>query len=382
MLTELATRHGPLTLPVFCPDATRGVVRSVGADDLRQCGVQGLVVNTLHLARAPGVGLVKSQGGIHAFMGWDRPVISDSGGFQAMSVIRQNPRYGSLSDAGISYVNADAPDRKKLKLTPEKCIQMQFDLGADLMVCLDDCPRADADRDQVEESVRRTILWARRCKEEFERQVATRRWGAAKRPLLFGVIHGGPYEGLRQRCAQELQAMGFDGYGLGGWPLDAAGELAEETLAFTASLMPDHLPKYALGVGSPQNIVRCYKMGYDIFDCVLPTRDARHQRLYCFDGEDSQGSTEITNAAGTIPYSFLYIQDDLYKRDARPISQVCDCECCRRYSRSYLHHLFQIQDGLALRLATVHNLRFYTMLMYRTRDLLGKTGAVGGDTAV
>ena len=134
MPAELVTRHGSLALPVFCPDATRAVVRTVGADDLRRCGVQGLVVNTLHLTQTPGVGLIKSQGGVHAFMGWDRPLISDSGGFQAMSLIRQNPRYGAASDAGIAYTNADAPARKKLKLTPEKCIQIQFDLGSDIMV--------------------------------------------------------------------------------------------------------------------------------------------------------------------------------------------------------------------------------------------------------
>ena len=361
---ELATRHGPLALPVFCPDATRGVVRTVDAGDLRRCGVQGLVVNTLHLAQTPGVGLIKSQGGIHVFMSWDRPVITDSGGFQAMSMIRQNPRYGTVSDAGISYVNVDAPGRKKLKLTPEKCVQIQFDLGSDLMVCLDDCPRADADRDQVEESVRRTVLWAGRCKRESERQVDNRRLDAAQRPLLFGVIHGGSDERLRQRCAEELEEIGFDGYGFGGWPLDAAGKLVEETLAFTASLMPDHLPKYALGVGSPESIVRCCRMGYGIFDCVLPTRDARHQRLYCFDDADAP--------AGAIGYSFLYMQDDLHKRDARPISQACDCECCKHYSRSYLHHLFQIQDGLAQRLATIHNLRFYTMFVDRVRSLARK----------
>lgn len=185
-----------------------------------------------------------------------------------------------------------------------------------------------------------------------------RRLAEVERPKLFGVIHGGYEPALRRQCAEALIPLGFDGFGFGGWPLDPAGDLAEETLACTADLMPDHLPKYALGVGSPENIARCVEMGYQVFDCVLPTRDARHQRLYCFDFcEGSQPSQ------GLLGYSFLYIQDDQYKRDGRPVSEVCDCPCCVHYSRSYLHHLFDIGDTLALRLATMHNLRFYTQWM-------------------
>jgi queuine tRNA-ribosyltransferase len=321
----------------------------VDAADLRACGVPGVVVNTLHLTQSPGVGLIKSQGGVHSFMGWDRPVISDSGGFQAMSMIRENARYGSISDAGISYVNADAPGRKKLKLTPEKCIQIQFDLGSDILVCLDDCPRPDASSGDVAEAVRRTIHWAERCKQEFETQVARR--GLDTPPLLFGVIQGGFDRASRQQCAEGLLPLEFDGYGFGGWPLGSEGELAEEILAYTASLMPRELPKYALGVGSPENVARCRRMGYGIFDCVLPTRDARHHRLYCEDPEQPAG------------YSFLYILDDQHKRDRRPVSERCDCICCVTASKSYLHHLFKIRDSLACRLATIHNLRFYQRWM-------------------
>ena len=382
--TELSTGHGSLLLPAFLPDATRAVVRTVDVGDLLRCGVQGLVVNALHLAQAPGAGLVKSQGGIHSFMGWDRPVISDSGGFQAMSMIRENARYGTISDAGITFTNVDAPKRRKLKLTPEKCIQIQFDLGSDIMMCLDDCPCPNAHAREVAASVRRTILWARRCKQEFERRLAIRAGGHSasraanrepleseaaadgqpadgrtrkgERPRLFGIIQGGYDESARRSCAQELLSIGFDGYGFGGWPLDPDGNLATDTLAYTASLMPDSLPKYALGVGSPESILRCWQMGYAIFDCVLPTRDARHHRLYCADP-----------STGPDAYSFLYIRDDKHKRDSRPVSEVCDCYCCTHYSQSYLHHLFKVQDGLAYRLATIHNLRFYTLLMERLR---------------
>jgi queuine tRNA-ribosyltransferase len=349
------------------------VVRTVDSQDLRRCGMPGLVVNAFHLASTPGVGLVKSQGGVHAFMDWDRPIITDSGGFQAMSMIRENARYGTISDAGITYTNPEARRRKRLKLTPEKCIQIQFDLGADIMICLDDCPRPDADRQGVADAVRRTVLWARRCKDEYDRQLDNRGLDGERRPLLFGIIQGGYDPSMRQRCAEALWPMAFDGYGFGGWPLDLEGNLAEETLAHTASLMPDHLPKYALGVGSPANLVSCWRMGYQLFDCVLPTRDARHQRLYCEDPE-----------AGPHGYAFLYIQDDVHKRDSRPLSEHCDCPCCSHYSRSYLHHLFQIRDGLAQRLATIHNLRFYARLMERlqneTQNLPGSS-VLEGDEA-
>jgi queuine tRNA-ribosyltransferase len=342
-------------LPAFFPDATRAVVRAVDAQDLQRCGIQGLVVNAFHLASTPGVGLIKSQGGVHAFMDWQAPIIADSGGFQAMSMIRENKRYGSISDAGIHFRNPDS--KGGLKLTPEKCIQIQLDLGADVLMCLDDCPRPDASSEEVAEAVRRTANWARRCKNEFERQVVVRRLEEGERPLLFGIIQGGYDDEMRRRCAEQLWPIGFDGYGFGGWPLDLEGNLAEETLAGTARLMPDHQPKYALGVGSPQNIVRCWRMGYRLFDCVLPTRDARHQRLYCEEPE-----------RGPYASSFLYMQDDVHKRDRRPVSEHCDCPCCTHYTRSYLHHLFQIRDGLAQRLATLHNLRFYARLMERLRQ--------------
>ncbi|MBN1642173.1 MAG: tRNA guanosine(34) transglycosylase Tgt [Anaerolineae bacterium] len=354
-LETLETGHGAVALPAFFPDATRAVVRSLDARDLEECGVQGLIVNTFHLTYAPGVGLVKSQGGVHAFMGWERPVISDSGGFQAMSMVRENARYGRISDAGITFTNIDAKGRSRLRLTPEKCIQIQFDLGSDIMICLDDCPRADADADQVADAVRRTVLWARRCKAEFVRQVEMRALTEAP-PRLFAIVQGGYSKRHRWECAEALIEIGFDGYGFGGWPLDLAGNLAESTLDYTARLMPDGLPKYALGVGNPAAVVRCAEMGYDLFDCVLPTRDARHQRLYYF-----------SDGAESLAYEHLYIGDDKYKRDPRPVSQVCDCLCCTRYSRSYLNHLFSIQDRLAARLATIHNLRFYTQLMTKLR---------------
>jgi queuine tRNA-ribosyltransferase len=201
------------------------------------------------------------------------------------------------------------------------------------------------------------VLWAERCKREFERQLEIRSFKDQRPPRLFGIIQGGYSKRQRWECAEALIEIGFDGYGFGGWPLDPDGDLAEAILDYTARLMPKELPKYALGVGSPSSVVRCEEMGYDIFDCVLPTRDARHQRLYCWDSEGGH----------PFAWSYIYIQDNRYKRDPRPIDPLCQCLCCRRYSRSYLHHLFAIGDALSSRLATIHNLCFYARLMEKLR---------------
>ena len=357
-LSTIQTTHGELRLPVYFPDATRGVVRSLDSRDIETCGIEGLVVNTFHLSTAPGAGLIKRAGGIHHFMNWQRPIASDSGGFQIMSMIRDNPRYGTISDRGIHFTNIDRGGAKT-KFTPEKSIQVQFDLGADIMICLDDCPRPNALAAVNVESVRRTVLWAKRCRAEFDRLLAVRGRAGEARPLLLGVIQGGFDPQLRAECAGELLALGFDGYGFGGWPLDAKGRLAESTLAHTARLMPDDGPKFALGVGKPENIVRGFQMGYNIFDCVLPTRDARRGRLVAF----SEPDLASVNVFQKGFYRYVYLQDAKHKRDTNPISETCDCLCCRHYSLGYLHHLFEIKETLAYRMATMHNLRFYARLI-------------------
>jgi queuine tRNA-ribosyltransferase len=359
------TAHGALRLPVFLPDATRGVVRTVDSQDLEACGVPGLVVNAFHLSTRPGAGLLKHAGGIHAFMDWQRPVASDSGGFQLMSMIRQNPRYGTITQRGIHFTDVDA-SREKVLFTPERSIRLQFDLGADLMVCLDDCPRPDAPGDEVQLAVERTIHWAGRCRVEFDRLLAARWKGAGPRPLLFGVIQGGYDRAMRRRCAEALFPLGFDGFGFGGWPLTPEGELADEILGYTAGLLPESGPRFALGVGSPEHIVHCQRLGWQIFDCVLPTRDARHGRLYVY---EAAGLADVDVSAPDF-YRYLYVRDDKHKREKGPVSTACDCPCCRRYSLAYVHHLFAVDDPLGLRLATLHNLRFYTQLM----ELIGRRG--------
>ncbi len=354
----LETAHGPLSLPVFFPDATRGVVRTVDSRDLEAVGVRGCVVNVFHLSSRPGVGLIKSAGGIHEFMDWPRPIASDSGGFQLMSMIRENPMYGTVTKRGIHFVDADRGGKKVL-FTPERSIRYQIDLGSDLVICLDDCPSPDASADEVAASVRRTVQWAERCRAEFDRLLAVRHRGDGPRPLLFGVVQGGYDREMRRRCAEELLPLGFDGFGFGGWPLTPEGALAEEIFAYTASLLPDPLPRFALGVGSPEHIVTCYRLGWRIFDCVLPTRDARHGRLYVWNAPDP-GLADLRTPDF---YDFVYIRDEKHKRAWGPLSEACDCPCCRDYSLGYLHHLFDVDDPLGQRLATMHNLRFYTQLL-------------------
>jgi queuine tRNA-ribosyltransferase len=281
-----------------------------------------------------------------------------------MSMIRENPRYGTVSKRGIHFTDIDG-DRKKVLFTPEKSIRLQFDLGTDLVVCLDDCPSPDASPGEVDQAVARTIGWARRCKGEFERLLEIHGLGDDQGPFLFGVIQGGYDRAQRQRCAEALLSLGFDGFGFGGWPLTLEGELAEETLAFTAALVPEELPRFALGLGRPEHIVRCYQMGWRLFDCVLPTRDARHGRLYVY----SASRFDDVDLLAPEFYHFVYVRDDKHKRQKGPISLACDCPCCRDYALGYLHHLFEIGDPLGLRLATLHNLRFYTQLLERISAL-------------
>lgn len=358
----LRTPHGDVALPAFFPDATRGVVRGLDAADLEACGVSGLVVNAFHLGNRPGSRTVHALGGVHALMNWRRPIISDSGGFQIFSLIRQNPRLGSITNKEAIFRAAEG--QKAQRLSPEKAIQTQLRLGADILVCLDDCTHPEAPREEQAASVARTIEWAERCKAEFERGVGGRtrkdrlkaelRTQSVPRPLLFAVIQGGADPELRRRCAAELVAMGFDGYGFGGWPFDANGRLLADILALTADLMPGDKPRYALGIGSPNALVACARMGYTLFDCALPTRDARRGRLYVFRGDG-------------LEHGRLYLRDPAHRRDAKPVSDSCDCLTCRGYSRAYLHHLFAVGDALAWRLATIHNLRFYATLMTRRR---------------
>lgn len=355
---RLELLHGELLLPAFLPDGTGGVVRSVDASDLRSAGIPGIVMNTYHLILKPGAKLIGALGGLHRFVNWNGVILTDSGGFQAFSLVRSNPEWGTIRKDGLIFKTNQG---KKVILTPEKCIDAQFSFGSDIMMCLDYCTHPDDPYDMQKLAVDYTIRWAERSKLEYDRMVEAKYGHKGRKPLLFAIIQGGNDKELRHQCAEALTSMGFDGYGFGGWPLQDNGVLLTDILSYTAQLIPPGLPRYAMGIGKPENIIACARMGYNLFDCVIPTREARHGKLYIF-------NTSNLDLESRDFYECLYIKDDKYIRDDGPISESCDCYCCRNFSRAYLRHLFISKDCLAYRLATIHNLRFYTRLMSIIRD--------------
>ncbi len=367
-LKKVTIKGKELLFPNFFPDATRGVVRSVDSGDLKQVGIEGLVVNTYHLLSHPGSHLLKKFGGIKKFMNWNGWVISDSGGFQVLSMVFKNKKMGRITSKGVTFYLDTLNHRKPYLLTPEKSIQTQFRIGADIMVCLDFFTPPNADELMTKRSVDMTIEWAKRCKEEFLEQLENHHYNQSNRPLLFGVVQGGTNYKERTRCARELIKIGFDGFGLGGWPVNDQGEIDYEFLKVDAQLMPDNKPKYALGIGNPAAIIKAVEMGFNLFDCVLPTRDARHQRLYRF----KKDLTEVNLFDYPDNFEFVQIKKEIYKSAFYPIDKNCDCYTCRNYSLAYLHHLFKIRDSLAWRLATIHNLRLYTRLIQLLRGIINE----------
>lgn len=359
-LKSLQLVHGSLNLPVYLPDATFGVVRAVDAEDLLDSRVEALVMNTFHLMQRPGSSTVQALGGLHKMSGFSLPIVTDSGGFQAYSLIHQNPQYGSLNDKGLTFKPEGA--KRPFQLSPEKSVQLQIAYGSDIVICLDDCTHVDAPHDEQRLSIERTIAWANRGKETFKRLMEQKSLPEDLQPKMFAVIQGGGSRDLRRRCAEALLQTGFDGFGFGGWPLDAQGNLLEDILGYTRELVPPEYPMHALGVGHPYNVSACYRLGYSIFDSAMPTRDARHGRLYTYT------ESSLKSLAGSW-LEYLYIQDERHIKADKPISPDCDCLCCRRYSLGYLRHLFKMNDSLYPRLATMHNLRFMTLLTERLRSL-------------
>jgi queuine tRNA-ribosyltransferase len=331
--------------------------------------------------RRPGLRTIRGAGGVHRFMGWDGPILSDSGGFQVYSLIRQNPEYGVIRSNDVVFRDPDTGERTRL--TPERVIQAQLTLGSDVVVCLDDCTGIDADRDEQARAVERTVRWARASREAFDRltdgvAAASDAGGAraahdaatgATRPLLFAVVQGGDDEALRRECAAALAEIGFDGYGFGGWPLDESRALLTDPLHWVAEALPPDAPKHALGIGRPDYLVAAWTLGYTLFDSALPTRDARHGRLYTWRAGFPDGPRPPR--PGDAFFGTVHILDARQRSVTGPIDERCDCPTCRRYSRAYLHHLFRVGDASAERLATLHNLRFYARLI----DTLRRAGS-------
>jgi queuine tRNA-ribosyltransferase len=336
--------------PMFFPDATRAVVKSLDMSDVENTNTLGILVNTLHLHMSPGADVIKKQGGVSQFMNWHGATISDSGGFQVMSIAKSIG--GKVTDEGVTF---QMPNKPKSKLTPELSIKIQLALKTDLMVVLDDFTPPGASYEYAKETVERTIMWAKRCKKYFDDNVSK----TGKRPYLIGVVQGGDHLDLRADCTKALVDIGFDGLGYGGWPIQETGEFNYDVPAVIRKNTPDDYILYGLGVGKPHEIVRLVKEGWHVFDCVLPTRDARHKRLYVYNAK----TINDINIEDEKFYSYYTPDKEKYYRDNSPVSTACDCLLCTRYSKSYLSHLFRVGDMTAGRLATIHNLRFYSILM-------------------
>jgi len=349
--------------PIFVPDATYGAVRGVGGDELAGAGVRILMVNSFHMLRSPGVTRVNALGGLSTMMGWPGLVMTDSGGFQAYSMIRENAKFGAITKDGLTF---RFDGGAKTKLTPERAIINQRRLGADILFCLDDCTHPDESDDEQVAAVDRTVAWARRCKAEFAKTIDRGQNGTASdRPRLFAVVQGGNSESLRRRCAEQLLEIGFDGYGFGGWPLDSDGNLLYDIFAVLRDAIPAEFPLHALGLGHPESIARCFPLGYQTFDSSLPTRDARRGRLYRF----RHGSPALDDRW----FETVYVRDDVHLRSRDPISSCCPCVTCATYSLGYLNHLLQRDEPLYLRLATLHNLTFMNQLTTLLADRAATT---------
>jgi len=330
----LSTAHGELRTPAFMPVGTKATVKSVDPRELRDLGAEILLGNTYHLHFRPGTETIAELGGLHAFMGWDGPILTDSGGFQVFSLRHTILR---LDDDGVAF--RSVYDGDPARLTPELAARAQADLGSDIAMCLDVCPPADASRTQLEEAVRVTSLWAGR-----QRQAER-----APEQLLFGIAQGGTDPELRSRSIEEVAAIGFDGYALGGLAIGESREQMFETTSWATDLLPAERPRYFMGIGDPEGILEVIARGVDMFDCVLPTRNARTGTALSWEG----GRLNLRNAR--------------FARDPAPLDENCACPACTRFSRAYLRHLVNQQELLGHRLLTLHNLRFVLDLVAGAR---------------
>ena len=328
---QIKTPHGVVDTPAFLPVGTLGTVKGVLPSQLRDSGAQMVLANTYHLALRPGSELVRDLGGLHRFMDWDGPILTDSGGFQVFSLalLRQ------LDDDKVIF--RSHIDGSLLRLSPERAIRIQEDLGADCIMCLDECPPADDNPERIQTAVDRTTLWAQRCRDAQSRADQA----------LFGIVQGGTDERLRARSAEGLVPIDFPGYAIGGLSVGEATSEMYRTLDFTVPMLPADRPRYLMGVGTPTDIVEAVSCGIDLFDCVMPTRNGRNAMAFT-----SSGNVRLRNA--------------VHARNESPLDPECDCVACTRFSRAYLRHLFAAKEMLGPILLSLHNLTFYQKLM---RDL-------------
>ncbi len=339
-LGRLTTPHGVIETPAFMPVGTAATVKGQTQEDLEELGVQILLSNTYHLFLRPGHELIRQMGGLHKFMSWPHPILTDSGGFQVFSLSDLR----KVTDDGVTF--RSHLDGSEHFLSPEKSLEVQMALGSDIVMVLDECIEAPAPEPRAREAAVRTLAWAKRSRDYFARH------GDASRQALFGIVQGGTYAVLRRENADALVDLDFPGYAIGGLAVGETHALTCEMTQAAASRLPADRPRYLMGVGKPEQILDYVGLGIDMMDCVLPTRSARHGCLYT-----SQGRVLIRNAQ--------------YANDPRPIDENCRCSVCRRYSRSYLRHLYSTGEFLALILNTHHNLYFYLDMMRQIREAIG-----------
>ena len=360
---KITTPHGSLQTPFFMPIATRGVVKGLTPDDLEKLQATLVLSNTYHLWLKPGLEVIKKFNGLHNFMQWSRPILTDSGGFQIFSL----SKFRKITDSGVSF--SEPESGKKHFLTPEKSIDIQLTLGSDIIMVLDECPPWPCSKKEVAKAVERTTRWAQRCKDYFTEKTAGRL--REKKPLLFGIVQGGVHQDLREKSALELTNIGFDGYAVGGVAVGEPRAYLKKVLKYTMPLLPEDKPRYLMGLGRPEEIVESVKAGIDMFDCVIPTREGRHGRLFIRQKDFQKVGTSKKFNPKAI-YKNINISKEIYAKDKKIIDPNCGCYLCQNYSRAYLRHLFKIGDILAMRLASEHNLRFYLELMERIRGIRDK----------
>lgn len=362
---QLQTRHGRLETPFFMPVATQGTVKYVSAEDVRRLGSPILLSNTYHLMLRPGEKAMKKFGGLHKFMDWNGAILTDSGGFQVFSLAADRTKSGKslveLTDKGVTF--SSYVDGSKHYLTPERSLQIQTDLGVDIAVVLDECVALPATREYIAKSVDLTTAWAKRTKDYFKKL-------KGKKPLVFAVVQGGTDKELRLKSAKELSELNFDGYNIGGL---AVGETHKEmygVLDYLAEALPEHKPRYLMGVGYPENIVEAVKRGVDMFDCVIPTREGRHGRLFFFKPDTAKKIKALMRSKTTAKdnfYETTTITNAKWAKDNRPINKRSNIPELRNLSRAYLHYLFKVGEPLGKRLATLNNLEFYLKMMEEIR---------------
>ncbi len=339
---RLTFTRGTIETPAFMPVGTYGSVKGMSPDELEQLGFDVLLGNTFHLMLRPGTKVIAAHGGLHGFMGWQRPILTDSGGFQVFSL----ETLRKVSENGVEF--RSPVDGDLIELTPESAIAVQHDLASDIVMVLDECAPAGVDRGEAARAMRLSLRWAQRCRDEFDRLKA-----GGSDAALFGIVQGGVYSELRLESLSGLTAIGFDGYAVGGL---AVGEAEPERLAVLETLdpeLPRQQPRYLMGVGTPTDLIKAVARGIDMFDCVMPTRHGRTGQLFTSEG-------------------VINIRNSRFRSDTGPIDAACDCYACRNFSRAYVRHLHTCNEMLGARLATLHNLHHYSALMREIREAIAE----------